>query len=85
VDQARAADVIKTESLQTTPHFFPFTEEAAEALATHISNNQERALPAAIISVMSNAAIEAWRSRQTSSVRQLVTHDIIESTIFPEG
>ncbi len=85
VDQERSAKLIQAETLATTPNYFPFTEEAIDALCNHIVNDQESALPAAIISWMSNAAIEAWRRRTTSSTHELVTAPIIEETIFPEG
>ncbi len=85
IDQTRAASTIDAESLDTTPQYFPFTEEAIERVSIEVTNNQERALPAAIIAWMSNAAIEAWRKRNESTVHQLVTADIIEETIFPEG
>ena len=85
VDQTRAANTIQAETLPTIAQYFPFTEEAIERISDQVTNNQERALPAAIIAWMSNAAIEAWRRRHEASVHQLVTGDIIEETIFPEG
>jgi hypothetical protein len=85
IDQQRAAKTIQAEDLGTTQTYFPFTQDAIEALSKHIVANQERALPAAIISWMSNAAIEAWRQREESSKHRLVTADIVEETIFPEG
>ena len=85
IDQAKAAELIKQEGLGTTSQWFPFTEDAIEALTAHIQNDLERALPAAIISWMSNAAIEAWRRRTTSDIHQLITAEIVEQTIFPEG
>lgn len=85
IDQERAAHIIETEHLDTVAQYFPFTEEAVERISIEVANNQERALPAAIIAWMSNAAIDAWRKRNESSVHQLVTGDIIEETIFPEG
>jgi hypothetical protein len=85
IDQQRAQDAIQSENLGTVPTIFPFDEEAVQKLLTHISQDPERALPAAIISWMSNAAIEAWRRRGESEARQLVTADIIEQTVFPEG
>jgi hypothetical protein len=85
INQEQAAHAIKTEKLDTVAQYFPFTEEAIERISIEVANNQERALPAAIIAWMSNAAIEAWRKRNLSSVHQLVTGDIIEETIFPEG
>jgi hypothetical protein len=85
IDQKRAAEVVNAEELDTTPVHFPFTEDAFGALSKHIENNQEMALPAAIISWMSNAAIEAWRRREESSKHRLVTADIVEETIFPQG
>lgn len=85
VDQERALNAIQAEGLQTTEGLFPFTEDAIQRLSDHIVNDQEIALPAAIISWMSNATIEAWRRRNESEIHQLVTGDIIEETIFPEG
>jgi hypothetical protein len=85
VDQSLAAALVKKENLDTQPHYFPFTEDALESLSNHIAQNPERALPAAIISWMSNAAIEAWRLRTASTTHQLATAKIIEETIFPEG
>jgi hypothetical protein len=85
IDQQQAANTIQAEGLSTMPNYFPFTEAAIQALCNHVVTDQERALPAAIISWMSNAAIEAWRRRTDSSVHQLVTDEIIEETIFPEG
>jgi hypothetical protein len=85
VDQQRAASAIQAEGLDTKSKYYPFTEEAIEALSAHIVNDQEKALPAAIISWMSNATIEAWRRRTESDKHQLVTHSIVEETIFPEG
>ncbi|MGC2528813.1 MAG: hypothetical protein WA639_13765 [Candidatus Acidiferrum sp.] len=85
INQKSAANTIQTEDLGTTETYFPFTQDAIEALSKHIVANQERALPAAIISWMSNAAIEAWRRREESSKHRLVTADIVEETIFPEG
>jgi hypothetical protein len=85
VDQHLAKGLIDKEALETTAGLFPFTEGAIEALSSHIVNNQEKALPAAIISWMSNAAIEAWRQRAASPKHQLITEEIVESTIFPEG
>lgn len=85
IDQEKAAKTILTESLATTETYFPFTEEAIDKISEHIEQDQERALPAAIISWMSNAAIEAWRRRNQSNTHQLVTAEIVEETIFPEG
>jgi hypothetical protein len=85
INQEQAGHTIKTEKLDTLAQYFPFTEEAIERISIEVANNQERALPAAIIAWMSNAAIEAWRKRNLLSVHQLVTGDIIEETIFPEG
>lgn len=86
VNQPKAAEAIKAEGLKTTPELFPFTEEAIESVSTHISNNQDKALPSTIISWMGNGAIEAWRRREKSSKHhQLVTAEIVEETIFPEG
>jgi hypothetical protein len=85
VDQELAAAAIKSEKLPTSAKRFPFTEEAIDHISSQIANEPERALPAAIISWMSNAAIEAWRRRGDSKVHQLVTADIVEETIFPAG
>jgi hypothetical protein len=85
IDQKRAADLIQSEGLETTQVYFPFTEDAIETLSNHIVANSERALPAAIISWMSNAAIEAWRRREESDKHRLVTAEIVDETIFPEG
>jgi hypothetical protein len=85
VDQERAAAAIEAEGLPTVAKRFPFTNDAIDALSNHIANDPERALPAAIIAWMSNAAIEAWRRRTQSDTHQLVTPDLIEATIFPEG
>lgn len=85
IDQDRAKGIIESEGLTTIPKYFPFDEEAIDNLTNHISQDQERALPAAIISWMSNGAIEAWRRRSESETHQLVTTDIIEETVFPEG
>jgi hypothetical protein len=85
IDQERAASAIQTESLATAAKYFPFMEDAIEKVSDHIAQDIERALPAAIISWMSNAAIEAWRRRNQSSIHQLVTGEIIEETIFPGG
>jgi hypothetical protein len=73
IDQERAAELIRTENLPTTKVCFPFTEDAIDALTNQVSNDQQRALPAAIISWISNAAIEAWRRRHASGTHQLVT------------
>lgn len=85
IDQTRAASAIQSEHLATTPSFFPFTEEAIEMVSEQIASSTEKALPAAIISWMSNAAIEAWSRRAESSTRHLVDREIIEQTIYPEG
>jgi len=85
IDQEQAKVIIDSEKLATEAKYFPFEEEAIDSLAAHISHDQERALPAAIISWMSNAAIEAWRRREQSESHQLVTAAIIEETVFPEG
>lgn len=85
VDQQKAASVVEEEGLGTSAEIFPFTEEAIAAISAHISGDPERALPASIIAWMSNAAVEAWRRRNESEVHQLVTADIIEETIYPEG
>jgi|GEM_PF-4536089 len=85
VDQSRAAELIQSEGLETTSACFPFEEAAIDAITAHVEANPERALPAAIISWMSNATIEAWRRRELSETRQLVTAEIVEATIFPEG
>jgi hypothetical protein len=85
IDQARARDVIAAEKLATTEQFFPFTDEALQRLSDQIVHDQDKALPAAIIAWMSNATIEAWRRRDGSDTHQLVTPEIVEETIFPEG
>lgn len=85
IDQEKAAAAIKAEGLDTTPQQFPFTAEAIEGLCSQLAANPERALPASIISIMSSAAIKAWRGRDKSATRCLVDSDIIETIIYPEG
>lgn len=85
VDQQKATEAIAAEGLATTEKCFPFVPDAIEKLSNHVANNIEQAFPAAIISWMSNAAIEAWRRRTKSDTHQLVTAEIVEETIFPEG
>jgi len=70
--------------LATTPEIFPFAADGLQALVEYITQNAQRALPSAIITVMSNAAIEAWRKRTESSVHQLIDRSIIEEIAFPE-
>ena len=85
VDQTKAAAAINADNLDTTPDMFPFTKEAIDSILNHIANDIDKALPSTIISWMGNGAIEAWRRREKSSIHQLVTAEIIEETIFPEG
>jgi hypothetical protein len=85
VDQRKAEGIIAAESLDTSADLFPFTNDGLKSISTHISDNPSRALPAAIISWMSNAAIEAWRRRLDLDRHQLVEESIVEETIFPEG
>jgi len=84
IDQNRAEELIRSEALDTTKASFPFTEEAIDSLCQHIADFAEGALPARIISWMSDAAIEAWRRRTKAKVHQLVTREILEETIFPD-
>lgn len=85
VNQEKAATAIAKENLNTTPEFFPFTEDAVRAIAAHLRDQPERAAgPSAILSYMSNGAIEAWRRRTESQIHQLVDEEIIEETIYPE-
>ena len=85
VDQDRAERIVQEEKLDTARGFFPFTEPALDAISKHITDNQQLASPAFIISTMSNAAVEAWRRRGSSKIHVLIDEAIIEETIFPEG
>jgi hypothetical protein len=85
VDRDKAKQVIQAEDLPVSAEHFPFEADALDKLSTHIANNPEKALPSSIISWMSNAAIEGWRSRFNSEKHQLVTGDLVEQILFPEG
>jgi len=85
INQEKAGHAITEENLPTQKECFPFTEEAINAITQHISDNQQQASPAFILSAMSGAAIEAWRRRDTSETHVLVDGAIIEETIFPGG
>lgn len=85
VDRDKASQLIQSEKLNVDVGTFPFEEQALEALSAHAASNPEQALPAAIISWMSNAAIEGWRRRFDFETHQLVTADIVETVLFPEG
>lgn len=85
VDQEHADKIITEEQLEVDPQLFPFTDDAVEALAQHVSDNPDKAGPAAIISWMSNAAIEAWRRRKQFPQRVLVDSGVVEETVYPEG
>jgi hypothetical protein len=85
VDQDKAAEVIAQEQLHVSADKFPFEDEALEQLSEYFAQNTQRALPAAIISAMSNAAIEAWRMRCESDKHQLVTREIVTQVLFQEG
>ena len=83
VDQRKAAKVVEEEGLDTDGSLFPFTEESIRTIEEHVRDNPDRALPSAILSYMSNSAIEAWRRRSESEVHQLVDSTIVEESIFP--
>ena len=85
VDQDRADELIHEEGLDTTKTLFPFTESAIDKISEHVAENPELASPAYILSIMSNAAVEAWRRRGQSDTRLLVDTSIVEETAFPEG
>ena len=85
VDQSKADDVIRSESLNTKKELFPFEESAVDAICQHVADNPQLASPAFIISTMSNAAVEAWRKRAEQDIHVLVDDQIVEETIFPEG
>jgi hypothetical protein len=85
VDHDKASEVIQNEGLEVDVDTFPFEDQALDALSRHAADNPQKALPAAIISWMSNAAIEAWRKRSESDKHQIVTPQIVEQILFPEG
>jgi hypothetical protein len=84
IDQEAAAKIISQEQLPTTPDIFPFVDDGISALADHVTQNIEKDTPSGIISVMGNAAIEAWDRRHDSSVRRLIDRQIIDQTAYPD-
>lgn len=85
VNQEAASETIEIDGLSTTSDLFPFTEDAIEAITSHVADNPSAASPAFILSVMSGSAIAAWRQRAEFEKHVLVGRDIIEQIIFPEG
>ena len=83
IDRDKAKEVIAAEGLTVHADTFPFTDEALTTFGDHCADNPEKALPAAIISWMSGAAIEGWRARAQSETRQVVSREMAEQAIFP--
>ncbi len=85
ISQDKADETIASEKLDVQKEFFPFTQDAINAISSHVNDNPQQASPAFILSTMSSAAIEAWRRRARSDVHVLIGTEIIEETIFPGG
>lgn len=83
VDQDMAAKVIEDEDLATDSTMFPFTEDAIEFIETTVRDNPDRALPSAILSVMSNSAIDAWHTREENSGHVLVDEALVDGAFNP--
>lgn len=85
VDQAKADEIISSESLDAQKELYPFTDSAIKTISQHVADNPQLASPAFILSTMSNAAIEAWRRRGGCDSHYLIDSTIVEETVFPEG
>lgn len=83
VDQEQARAIVESEGLTVEPRHFPFDESAIEAITEMAKSDPEKALPAAIIRAMSDAAIDRWRDRQTSESHLTVDADAIERAVYP--
>jgi hypothetical protein len=83
VDQDAARKTITNESLSTEPEYFPFEEEAVDLLANYVTTDPQLSLPSQIITRMSDAAVEAWLSREASPQRRLVDEEIINRVLYP--
>jgi hypothetical protein len=73
VDQTIAGNVVQSENLDTAAEYFALTEDAVDALAEHIVDNQERALSPILAPSISTgsrfARLEFCLSWQSSGLR----------------
>jgi hypothetical protein len=84
VDQVAAKATIDAEELPTEPEMFPFTPEAIERIAQHITEDPDRKSPREIKNLLASAVVSAWlKGRNTGGV-QLVDSDLLESVLYPE-
>jgi hypothetical protein len=82
VDQAAAKVTIDTEGLSTEPEWFPFTPDASDRIAEHITEDPDRKSPREIKNLLARAVVAAWLNGRNTGRVQLVDADLLESVLY---
>jgi hypothetical protein len=84
VDQTAAKATIEAQGLETEPEFFPFTPEAIDRVAEHITEDPDRKSPREIKNLLARAVVRAWLEGRNTGGVQLVDPQLLEAVLYPE-
>ena len=86
VDQEKAKKTIAAQKLDAEIQYFPFSSDAVDMIAQHVTDDPTKKLPSEIISIMADSLTSAYVDRgfgADDALDALIDEDDLEASMFP--